>query len=212
MRNRNRNRRSRKQNAGARDELFIIPRPLETSHRRLTFGREVQFESWTNLGTSHLRSDYVPLQFALSNFPGYSSLSSVFDQVAVSRATWFIVATFAAGTSTISARPRVLTIHSTYDPDGGSINPVDILSRQNLETRSLNFCFPTAKMAGVPGMVNDSTKQILKNVFLDISDSENITFHSHKLVCDTVTASLTPSDIVRVMAYCTVDLRLRGLR
>jgi len=194
-----------------RNRTHVRTTQLHTSTRNLTFSKELVLRNWEASGASHQRSAPIVLEFTASSFPGFSSLAQVFDQVRFDHVTWVIVQQSALG-STKTVRPRTITVLSSYDPDGGNMNSVDVLSRNNLKIRTIHAAVPETSVSGVPGTIAPDTKHLLTKQWHDCNSLSGVTFHSHQVVCDVITGDLTPGDQIVLKAYCHAQLSFKGLR
>jgi len=184
----------------------VVPyRDQVVTKRTLAFAKEVSFGSWTNLGAVHARSAPVNLDFTLSQLPGFSTMAEVFDQYRIDKVTWTLI-------YYSDKNDRMLTIHSTYDPDGGTMsNAADILSRSNRRMNTITKTSPSVRYEGIPGTVDPSTHLVIRQKFHDMNGGADITWHSHILVADTEVTNVI-GIVAKPIVYCSVDLSLKGQR
>ncbi len=190
-----------------------IPRSMALTvfARKLSFFQELSYSSWTDLGNVHLRSLNVGLSFRPVDLPGWSSISQNWDQYRISKVHYLFVNSSTLGQVGINNAGRIVTLMTSYDPDGGSESAVDILSRNNVNFDVMGFASNEwVRKSCVPGHLS-STGEILRNVWLD-QNKASVYFNSFQTVVDTLSAGITPSDTLRLGTYVTVDLEFRGAR
>lgn len=177
--------------------------------RKLTLAKEFNYTTWTNLGSVHLRSANVQLRFTVSDFPGWTGIANNWDQYRVRRAHFRFVHDYTLDQTGVNNAGRTLTLMSAYDPDGGTENPADILSRNNLKITNFNISNSTHTLSCVPGYVT-TDGECRKDVWID--QSQTPTFHAYQTVVDTLRLGINPANILNFQCYLTADLEFRGAR
>ena len=184
----------------------LVPyRDQVITKRTMAFSKELSFGAWGNLGVVHARSQPVYLAFSLSDLPGISTMAEVFDQFRIDKVTWTVV-------YYSDKNDRMLTIHSSYDPDGGTMsNPADILSRANRRINTTTKAAPSIRLEGIPGTVDPTTHLVMKQRFHDFNGAMDLTWHSHVLVADTEVTNIIGVNAMP-MVYCSIDFSFKGQR
>lgn len=184
----------------------LVPyRDQVITKRTMGFSRELNFGSWSNLGVVHARSMPEYLKFTLTDIPGITTMAAVFDQFRIDKVTWTVV-------YYSDKTDRMLTIHSSYDPDGGTMtDPADILMRANRRMNTTTKTAPSVRFEGIPGTVDPTSLLVMKQKFHDFNGGVDLTWYSHVLVADTEV-----TDIIGVaakpMVYCSIDFSFKGQR
>ncbi len=188
-----------------------VGRPLAVFSRKLTLYQELQYSAWTDLGTAHLRSGNSVLSVAPLNLPGWGSIIQNWDQFRITALHYHFVNDSTLGQTGLNNAGRVITLLTSYDPDGGTESAVDILSRNNLETNVLGFASNTScHKTCVPGYLT-TTGEVLRSAWLD-QNAGNRIFYAFQSCVDTLKSGITPSDVLKMGCYLTVSLDLRGAR
>ncbi len=205
-RNQQRKPQNQQRNQVARREPRLI-----TFSRQLTFYTEFDYTGWTDLYDHHLRSLNKTLKFRVSDLPGWTSISQNWDQYKIRKAHFHFVNDSKLSGTGIDNVGQVMTLLSSYDPDGGTTNANDILSRNNLSITTMGYGSNyTCTLSCVPGYVT-SDGEIRRDIWIDQGTS-TLDFFAFQTVVDILKQGISPGDMLALGCYVSVDLEFKGAR
>lgn len=184
--------------------------PLNTITRTLARLTSIQLESWQVSNGIQYSADYR-FPFKVTDFPGFSEMAAISDHYKVINVTHRITKHFRVGdnTDTGTANPRSLTLLSSYDKDGGNINPLDILSRSNMKAFTVTLNQPTLVLTGQPAYLNQD-KRVVTGALLDAQTTTHPEFNSFTIVAFGNGIGTGASITLEVIQYVTIQFQ--GLR
>jgi hypothetical protein len=186
-----------------------VAAPLTKMTRRLVRQTSVLLESWQVNGGVQYSGD-KQLDFAITDFPGFTSMAQISDHYRILNVTHRLTKHYRVGESTDTATttPRTVTFLSSYDKDGGAMNPLDILSRSNLKISTFSMAQPTVVLSGRPAYRN-SDGRVVENAILDAQGTQP-TFHSFSIVGMANDIGVGTQIVLELIS--TIDVEFQGLR
>ena len=186
-----------------------VARPLQTIDRILRRSTTLQFQGWQSFGSNILALQEI-LTFEIDNFPGFNSMASIADQYKVLGINHVITKHFQVGSASLSTQPCSVVVYSTYDKDGGSFNPNDIFSRENMKRNILTLNQPTMQLSGVPAYKQAAENRVVTDAILDSNSPTHPTFFSFSLVASCPAA--TTGSTLNLELVQEVKVRFIGIR
>jgi hypothetical protein len=183
-----------------------IARPLQTLTRRLVRQTSISLQGWQDNANIQLSQD-IQLDFKVTDFPGYASMAAIADHYRILNITHRMTKHYKIGATAASNVARTITLLTSYDKDGGTMNPLDILSRSNLKIATITMNQPTVVISGVPAY-RDSSGRVVSRALLDAQGTQP-DFSSFQIVGMCI---VDPSDVIRLELISTIDVEFQGLR